>query len=44
MYRGKRIALIIPAHNEEHLIGPTLESVPDFVEGIYVIDDASPGE
>ena len=41
MYRGKKIALTIPARNEERLIGPTLESVPETIDRIYVIDDGS---
>lgn len=41
MYRDKKIALVIPAHNEERLIGPTLEAVPELVDRVYVIDDAS---
>lgn len=41
MYRDKCIALVIPAHNEEKLIVPTLEGVPSFVDCVYVVDDAS---
>ena len=41
MYRGKRISLVIPAYNEEKLIKPTLENVPEIVDRIYVIDDCS---
>lgn len=41
MYRNKKIALVIPAHNEEKLIVPTLASVPEFVDRVYVVDDAS---
>ncbi len=42
MYREKRIALVIPAYNEEKLIRPTLENVPPLIDRIYVIDDKSP--
>ena len=42
MYREKKIALVIPAYNEEKLIIPTLESVPDLIDKVYVVDDASP--
>lgn len=41
MYQDKKIALVIPAHNEERLIIPTLESVPELVDEIYVVDDVS---
>lgn len=41
MYRDKRIALVIPAYNEEKLIRPTLEHVPDVIDRVIVVDDAS---
>ena len=41
MHRGKKIALTIPARNEERLIGPTLESVPETIDRVYVVDDGS---
>ncbi|MFH1368203.1 MAG: glycosyltransferase family 2 protein [Elusimicrobiota bacterium] len=41
MYREKKIAFVIPARNEERLIIPTLEGIPDFVDAVFVVDDAS---
>jgi len=41
MYRDKTISLVIPAYNEEKLIKPTLENVPQVIDKIYVVDDAS---
>jgi glycosyltransferase involved in cell wall biosynthesis len=41
MYRGKTIAVIVPAYNEEKLIGKVIETIPAFVDDIVVIDDAS---
>lgn len=41
MFREKKIALVIPARNEERLIGPTLEEVPGTIDRVYVIDDGS---
>lgn len=41
MYRNKRVALVIPAHNEERLIGQTLDCVPPLVDKVFVVDDAS---
>jgi glycosyltransferase involved in cell wall biosynthesis len=41
MYSGKHVTLVIPAYNEERLIRATLEHVPDYVDRILVVDDAS---
>jgi len=41
MYKNKKISLVVIAHNESRLIGPTLEGVPEFIDKIYVVDDAS---
>ena len=42
MYRDKKISLVIPAYNEEKLIKPTLENVPEIIDQVYVVDDVSP--
>jgi glycosyltransferase involved in cell wall biosynthesis len=41
MYRNKTIAVIIPAYNEEKLIGKVIKTVPLFIDHIVVVDDAS---
>jgi len=41
MYRDKTIAVIVPAYNEEKLIGKVLKTVPTFIDHIVVVDDAS---
>jgi glycosyltransferase involved in cell wall biosynthesis len=38
---GKRVGVVIPAHDEEKLIGATIAGVPAFVDRIYVVDDCS---
>jgi len=41
MFLNKSIAVIVPAFNEENLIGRTIESMPDFVDCIVVVNDCS---
>lgn len=41
MLNGKKIAVVVPAHNEEKLIGQVIETMPTFVDLIIVIDDGS---
>lgn len=41
MYKGKRIAVVVPAFNEETLIGVTIDGMPDFVDDVVVVDDCS---
>jgi len=42
LYRNKKIGVVVPAYKEELLIQETLKSVPDYVDRVYVINDASP--
>jgi glycosyltransferase involved in cell wall biosynthesis len=39
MYRDKKIAVVVPAYNEEMLIKDTITSVPDYVDKIYAVND-----
>lgn len=44
MYRDHTIGVVVPAYNEEGLIGTVIKMMPDCVDSIYVIDDCSPDE
>jgi glycosyltransferase involved in cell wall biosynthesis len=41
MYRNKTIAVVIPAYNDEKLMGKVLKTIPTFVDHIVVVDDDS---
>jgi glycosyltransferase involved in cell wall biosynthesis len=41
LIENKRIAVVVPAHNEEKLISQVLETMPSFVDQVFVVDDAS---
>lgn len=41
MYKGKKIAVVVPAYNERDFIARVIETIPDFVDRIYAVNDAS---
>jgi Glycosyltransferases involved in cell wall biogenesis len=41
MYKGKTIAVVVPAYNEENLIIRVIGTMPDFIDRIIVVNDAS---
>ena len=41
MYKTKRIAVVVPAYNESNLISKVIETMPEVVDKILVVDDKS---
>lgn len=41
MYKKKTIAVVIPAYNEEKLIGQVITTMPAYVDKMVIVDDAS---
>ena len=41
MYKNHRIAVVVPAHNEEHHIAAVIAAMPEFVDHLIVVDDCS---
>lgn len=41
MFEGKSVAIVIPAYNEEKLIGRVFDTMPDFVDLMFAVNDAS---
>ncbi|WP_132059386.1 glycosyltransferase family 2 protein [Halorussus amylolyticus] len=41
MYREHTIGVVVPAYNEASFVGGVVRDLPDFVDRIYAVDDAS---
>ena len=41
MYKNKKIGVVVPAYNVEHLIRRVIDTMPEFVDAIIVVDDRS---
>ena len=41
MYDGHAVGVVVPAYNEEGFVGPVIDTMPDFVDRVYVVDDRS---
>lgn len=44
MFNGARIAAVVPAYREEAHIAQVVETMPDFVDHIVIVDDCSPDD
>lgn len=40
-YKGNTVGVVVPAYNEQGFVGGVIETVPEFVDRVYVIDDSS---
>jgi glycosyltransferase involved in cell wall biosynthesis len=41
MYRGHFIGVVVPAYNEEGFVGEVIDTIPEYVDRVYIIDDCS---
>ncbi|GAB3035794.1 glycosyltransferase family 2 protein [Natronobiforma cellulositropha] len=41
MYEEHSVAVVVPAYNEEGFVGEVIETMPSFVDRVYVVDDCS---
>lgn len=41
MYKANKIGVVVPAYNVNHLIGRVIETMPDFVDTIIIVNDSS---
>lgn len=41
MLHGKKVAVVVPCYNEEKQIGMVIETMPDFVDRIVIVNDKS---
>jgi glycosyltransferase involved in cell wall biosynthesis len=44
MYKGNSVGVVVTAYNEDAFVGRVIETVPDYVDRIYAVDDASPDD
>lgn len=42
MYKGAVVAAVVPAYKEEAMIGRVIDTMPEFVDHIVIVDDCSP--
>jgi glycosyltransferase involved in cell wall biosynthesis len=41
MFKHRTVGVVVPAHNESALIGTVIDTMPDYVDRIIVVDDVS---
>ena len=41
MYRKNKIGVVVPAHNEEALLGKVFDKIPKYIDVIYPVNDGS---
>lgn len=41
MYREHTVGVVVPAYDEEGFVGEVIDTMPEFVDRVYVIDDQS---
>jgi glycosyltransferase involved in cell wall biosynthesis len=41
MYHGKTVGVVVPCHNEATQIGMVIDTMPEFVDRIIIVDDVS---
>ncbi|ELZ97029.1 family 2 glycosyl transferase [Haloferax mucosum ATCC BAA-1512] len=41
MYRDHTVGVVVPAYNEAGFVGEVIDTMPDYVDRMYVIDDCS---
>ncbi|MBN8592638.1 MAG: glycosyltransferase family 2 protein [Anaerolineae bacterium] len=41
MYQNQSVGVVVPCHNEQLLITRVMDTMPDFVDRIYIVDDVS---
>jgi glycosyltransferase involved in cell wall biosynthesis len=44
MYNGMTVGVVVPAHNEEAFVGRVIETIPEYVDRVYAVDDCSDDE
>lgn len=42
MYRNAVVAIVVPAYREERMIGTVIDTTPEWVDHIVIVDDCSP--